>query len=69
MGFPLSFSKSRRAKQPGKGRAARFRALEERALLSAVRKGSTGTKSDADVLPGAIQPHAGAVRSRTGRTC
>ncbi|MBQ4195772.1 MAG: hypothetical protein II622_06640, partial [Thermoguttaceae bacterium] len=37
MGFPLSFSKSRRAKQPDKGRAARFRALEERALLSAVR--------------------------------
>ena len=37
MGFPLSFSKSRRAKKPGKGRAARFRALEERALLSAVR--------------------------------
>ena len=37
MGFPLSFSKSRRAKKPGKGRATRFRALEERALLSAVR--------------------------------
>ncbi|MBQ1338848.1 MAG: hypothetical protein IIY32_11090, partial [Thermoguttaceae bacterium] len=37
MGFPLSFSKSRRAKKPGKGRAARFRALEERALVSAAR--------------------------------
>ena len=58
MGFPLSFSKSRRAKKPDKGRAARFRALEERALLSAVRVTALDflTFEGSNTKTGAIDP-------------
>ena len=76
MGFPLSFSKSRRAKKPGKGRAARFRALEERALLSAVRVTALDflTFEGSNTKTGAIDPErfdwheVGCGRSSGGHT-